>query len=140
MSVPYWRCAKDNRGRCTFRRSDDAHRLTCLSASAATSGGFAGRSCRGTVAACAVEGSDPRGTGARFGRGAVRVFTRSPPAPSWGRFPSNYPCGEGQSADRDGNLGILSLTSWPAPVERPRFGRRTGAPPLPSCLQEPSCK
>ncbi len=29
-----------------------------------------------------MEGSDPRGTEARFGRGAVRVFTRSSPPPA----------------------------------------------------------
>ena len=37
---------------------------------------------RGAGAALAVEGSDPRGTEARFGRGAVRVFARSSPPPS----------------------------------------------------------
>ena len=37
---------------------------------------------RGTGAVWGVEGSDPRGTGARFGRGAVRVFTRSSPPPA----------------------------------------------------------
>ena len=46
---------------------------------------------RGTVATWAVEGSDPRATGAWFGRGAVRVFTRPPPPPL-GSLPSNYPC------------------------------------------------
>ena len=29
-----------------------------------------------------MEGSDPRGTGARFGRRAVRVFTRTAPPPA----------------------------------------------------------
>ena len=50
---------------------------------------------RGAGAALGVEGSDPRGTGARFGRGAARVFTRSSP-PFWGRSPTSNPLREGQ--------------------------------------------
>ena len=37
---------------------------------------------RGAGAAWGLVGSDPRGTGARFGRGAVRVFARSSPPPA----------------------------------------------------------
>ena len=39
--MPFWRCARDNRGRCTSWRSGDAHRLANLSGGAATSCGFA---------------------------------------------------------------------------------------------------
>ena len=46
---------------------------------------------RGAGAAWGLVGSDPEGTGARFGRGAVRVFTPGP-EPSKGRSPASDPC------------------------------------------------
>jgi len=46
---------------------------------------------RGARAAWGLVGSDPRGTGARFGLGAVRVFTPGP-EPSKGRSPASDPC------------------------------------------------
>ena len=46
---------------------------------------------RGAGAAWGLVGRHPGGTGARFGRGAVRVFTPGP-EPSKGRSPASDPC------------------------------------------------
>ncbi len=82
---------------------------------------------RGAGAAWGVVGSDPRGTGARFGRGAVRVFARSSPPPA-GVAP--------QSAIRSGRVPSAAsrrrMTRWPTAWSSgcPASPTKTGMPPF----------
>ena len=86
-----------------------------------------------------MEGSDPRGTGARFGRGAARVLTRSSPPPSgvaplelslregtvsaasrrrWTRWPTGWAdelfgiAGKGRDGTRHGSLWPSRKDCW----------------------------
>ena len=99
----------------------------------------------------AVEGSDPRGTGARFGRGAVRVFTRPSPPPPGVAPPRVIPAGRhcqcrfeaaaDPLADRLA-AGLSGIADQGRDAVGAGAQPRRQAPdaPVPSCREMPSCK